>query len=76
MLSVGLHFGLGLGLYAPVQQLMSLWPILAMQNPNMIVSLLPALSVVLPLLVQSGLQAGVGIACFIFALRRAEHMSE
>ena len=76
VLSVGVHFGLGLGLYAPVQQLMSLWPLFLMQNPNQLLGLLPALTIVLPVMVQSGLQVAVLAACLVFALRRVEHLSE
>ena len=72
----GVVFSAFFWIYAPVQQVMSLWPFLVVQNPNALVSLLPALTIVLPLLVQSGLQAVVGTACWVFTLRRAEHLSE
>ncbi len=77
VLTVGLHFCLGLGLYAPAQQVMSLGPVLLLQNPtNMMISLLPALTVGLPLIAQSVLQVGVLLGSLAFTINRVEHLSE
>jgi hypothetical protein len=77
VLTVAVHFCLGLGLYAPAQQVMSLGPVLLLQNPtNMMISLLPALTVGLPLIAQSVLQVAVLLASLAFTINRVEHLSE
>ncbi len=77
VLTVAVHIGLGLGLYAPVQQLMSLGLALTLQNAaSLLVGLLPALLVVVPVVAQSVLQAAVVAVCLLFALNRAERLSE
>lgn len=77
VLTVALHFGLGLGLYAPVQQLMSLSMVFVLQEPaGVMVELLPLLLFILPLIVQSLLQAAVAALCVVLALNRAERLSE
>jgi hypothetical protein len=78
VLSVGAHFALGLALYGPVQQVLSLGLVLVLPNApsSNLLALLPLLSFVLPLAVQTGLQAVVLVLCLLLALRRAEHMSE
>jgi hypothetical protein len=77
VLTVAIHFGLGLGLYAPVQQVMTAVLVTLLQNSTaLLVGLLPAAVVVVPTLVQSGLQVAVVGACLAFAVSRAEHLSE
>jgi hypothetical protein len=78
VLSVGAHFALGLGLYGPAQQVMSLGLVLVTPNTPSpaVVAVLPALIVALPLVVQTALQVVVLALCLAFALYRAERLSE
>jgi hypothetical protein len=78
VLSIGAHFALGLGLYGPVQQFISLGLVLVMPNSPSpaVVGFLPVLGVTLPMIVQTALQAGVLALCLAFALYRAERLSE
>lgn len=77
VLTVAVHLGLGLGVYAPAQQAMSLGMVLLMPNaPSLVLGLLPLYSVTGPIMAQTGLQAGVLVACLLFAFHRAERLSE
>ena len=77
VLTVAVHFGLGLGVYAPVQQFLSVGAVLLLQNGNSaLMGFVPALLVVLPVVVQGALQVVVVAACLGLALIRAERLTE
>ena len=70
------HFILGLALYAPAQQVFSLFMLLPVMgqagpSPLWLVTL-----VVAPIALQAALQVGVLVACVIVAVARLEHLSD
>lgn len=71
-----LHFGIGLGLYAPAQQLSLLATAPLVQLPGALSVLLPVGIIVIQTLLLVVLNWGVLIGALIFSLRRVETLGE
>ncbi len=76
VLTVATHFVLGLGLYGPAQQVLTFGMVGLLRYSDALIGLLPFLTIVVPIILYSALQGVVLVACLLFALFRAEHLSE
>jgi hypothetical protein len=69
------HFGLGLALYAPAQQMLSLLLVVLVRDPTD-VGALPALWLTLPFALNALLSGGVFLACLLLAYYRLDRLGD